>query len=142
MYACIYIYIYIPTCTRLYIYTHIHIYIHTHIIHIHTHMHVFMHTHICTCTNMQMYTHIDIHNIYFMEVLLYMIYSHVYGYIWYIYIYTRGTGAMQSHARLEKPGGATRQGCGLGMSVSKIVHDRWSELSTQLRYSYRLIILL
>ena len=35
-----------------------------------------------------------------------------------------GTGVRQSQARLEKPVGTTRQGCGLGMSVSGIVHDR------------------
>ena len=34
------------------------------------------------------------------------------------------TGVRQSQTRLEKPGGATRQGSGLGMSVSRIVHDR------------------
>ena len=35
-----------------------------------------------------------------------------------------GTGVRQSQERLEKPGGATRQGCDLGVSVSTIVHDR------------------
>ena len=35
-----------------------------------------------------------------------------------------GTGVRQSQARLEQPGGGTIQGCGLEMSVSRIVHDR------------------
>ena len=42
---------------------------------------------------------------------------------WYMNFGVSGTGVRQSQARLEKPGGATRQGCGLGMSVSRIVHD-------------------
>ena len=41
----------------------------------------------------------------------------------YIYIGASGTGVRQNQARLQKPGGATKQGCGLGMSVSWIVHD-------------------
>ena len=41
----------------------------------------------------------------------------------YIFVGARGTGIRQSQAILEKPGGATKQGLGLSMSVSWIVHD-------------------
>ena len=49
-----------------------------------------------------------------------------------LYFGVSGTGVRQSQAMLEKPGGATRQLCGLRMSVSWIVHD--SVVRTQLSY--------
>ena len=43
-----------------------------------------------------------------------------------------GTGVRQSQARLEKPGGTTRQSWGLRMSVSWIAH--YNELSNDSVY--------
>ena len=77
----------------------------------------------------------------FFLVLLYISCITIYIYIYIYIIWASGTGVRQSQARLEKPNGTTRQGCVLGMSVSRIVHDRWGKVSTQLSYTYRIIIL-